>query len=68
MKGMKAGSILLTSALVTLLPSVALACPGMGGAGYGCALGSLGGYIAAVAIGLLVGIGSVALERSPRKR
>ena len=44
-----------------LLPAVAAACPGMGSGA--CGLSSMGGYVAAVAIGLLVGVGSVALER-----
>jgi hypothetical protein len=64
---MKAATVFLASSVATLAPSAALACPGSMGA-HACGLGSIGGYIAAVAIGLLVGIGSVALERSVRKR
>ncbi len=62
---MKAATVLLGSTVAALVPSVALACPGMNA--HACGLGSLGGYIAAVAIGLLVGIGSVALERGGKK-
>jgi hypothetical protein len=66
---MKPASVLAASLVAWLLPSVALACPGMSADGHGgCGLGSLGGYLAAVAIGLLVGIGSVAVEKSLRSR
>jgi hypothetical protein len=47
-----------------LAPGAALACPAA--SGHACGLASGGGYLAAVMIGLLVGIGSVAFERSKR--
>jgi hypothetical protein len=44
-----------------LVPAVAFACPGSASAcGTGCA--SFGPYMAALGVGLLVGIGSVGLE------
>jgi hypothetical protein len=49
------------------VPAVAAACPGSAGAAAGCGGSSLTGYILAVGAGLLVGAGSVALERKLRK-
>jgi hypothetical protein len=59
-------------ALGTLVPVLALACPGSGGAGAHGACGSCGGSglgtATAVSIGLLVGLGSVVLESVLRRR
>lgn len=59
-------------ALGTLVPVLALACPGSGGAGTHSACGSCGGSgmgtATAVSIGLLAGLGSVVLESVLRRR
>lgn len=59
-------------ALGTLVPVLALACPGSGGAGAHSSCGSCGGSgmgtATAVSIGLLVGLGSVVLESVLRRR
>jgi hypothetical protein len=60
----------LASLAAVLAPAVAAACPGSHAAAdcAGCGGGSsLTGYILAVGAGLLVGVGSVALERKLRK-
>jgi hypothetical protein len=49
----------------SLVPAVAQACPA--GASSCGGLGSLSTYVAALGVGLLVGFGSVALERRLRK-
>lgn len=51
------------ASLAAFVPAIASACPSAAGA-HGCGIGmsSFAGYLGAVAIGLLVGIGSVALE------
>jgi len=58
--------------LTTLVPVLALACPGSRGAGAGSACGSCGGSgmgtATAVSVGLLVGLGSVVLESVLRRR
>lgn len=57
-------------ALTTLVPALALACPGSGAVGPGSACGSCGGagYGTAVSVGLLAGLGSVILESVLRRR
>jgi hypothetical protein len=59
---------LVASTLSALVPAVASACPGAANGHCGAGLSSLGGYVAAVGIGLLVGIGSIALEKNLRKK
>ena len=59
---------LLASLYAFLIPAAALACPAA--ARESCASGcsGLGGYMAALGVGLLVGIGSVGLEGFFRRR
>ncbi len=50
----------------TLVAPAALACPGSHACG-SCGL-NLGSYVSAVSVGVLLGIGSVAIERLVRRR
>jgi hypothetical protein len=63
-------SALSAFAVTTLIPALALACPGSGGMGAGSACGSCGGsgYGTALSVGLLAGLGSVVLESVLRRR
>lgn len=63
---MKLAVSLATFTTGVLVPAFALACPS--GRGYGSCGSGFGGYAAAVGIGLLVGLGSVAIERHLRRR
>jgi hypothetical protein len=51
----------------TLLPTLALACP-TSAAGHDCGGGQLGQYASTFGIGLLFGVGSIAVESALRRR
>jgi hypothetical protein len=57
-----------SSFVAAFVPAVAAACPSAASGAHGCGGGSsYAGYVAAVGIGLLVGIGSVAVERKIKR-
>ena len=61
-----APAIAAAAALLTALgPTVAYACPGAGSCGSGA---GMSGYIAALGVGLLAGMGSIAAEKLFRRR
>ena len=67
---MKIVSASLASLAASLVPAIAAACPGSHGAAESACCGgsSLTGYLLAVGAGLLVGVGSVAVERKLRRK
>ena len=62
---MKLAVSAVVSVPVALVPAVALACPYSEGAG-ASSFSSFTGYLAAVGVGLAIGVGSVFLERRLR--
>jgi hypothetical protein len=60
-------AVSLGSMAALFVPAVALACPGAAERAGSCD-GSLLGYVAAVGVGMAVGVGSVFVERKMRSR
>jgi hypothetical protein len=56
------------TAALSLVPAAALACPGAASACGSCGGSNLGPYLAALGIGLLVGMGSIRLQGLFRRK
>jgi hypothetical protein len=52
----------------TILPTIALACPTSAAATHDCCGSQLGQYASTFGIGLLFGVGSIAVESALRKK